>query len=90
MSLVDFTFSPFFSEYYLIESQIWLQIRGIVMILVMKIISLADDIEHLNSMPSLIQYFGYTLSGANVLFGPWIPFNDYLNLYKNPHKKVII
>ncbi|KAJ3623235.1 hypothetical protein MTP99_019473 [Tenebrio molitor] len=77
-------------EYYLIESQIWLQIRGIVMILVMKIISLADDIEHLNSMPSLIQYFGYTLSGANVLFGPWIPFNDYLNLYKNPHKKNFI
>ncbi|RZC38910.1 protein-cysteine N-palmitoyltransferase porcupine [Asbolus verrucosus] len=78
-----------YREYYLIEPYIWLQIRGIVMVLVMKIISLADDIEKSNSMPNIVEYFGYTLCGANVMFGPWISFNDYLNLYKKPPKKVI-
>ncbi|EFA11115.1 protein-serine O-palmitoleoyltransferase porcupine [Tribolium castaneum] len=77
-------------EYYLIEAEVWLQIRGIVMVLVMKVLSLADDINKLDAMPGFIQYFGYTLCGANVMFGPWISFSDYLNFYKKPTKKNLI
>lgn len=59
------------------------------MILVMKLISLADDIEKCDNLPSVIEYFGYALCGANIMFGPWISFNDYLNLYQKPTKKAI-
>lgn len=82
------TYSLFRSEYFLIEPETWMQIRGIVMVLIMKVISLVDDIEKFGVMPNFVQYCGYTLSGANIMFGPWISFSDYLNFSEKPTRKV--
>ncbi|KAJ8980574.1 hypothetical protein NQ317_018701 [Molorchus minor] len=75
-------------EYFLLEEEIWMEIRGIIMIFVMKIISLAEDIDReITDFPTVFQYFGYTFSGCNIMFGPWISFQEYIFLYKHPSQK---
>lgn len=51
------------------------------MILVMKTISIAFDVDKLAiELPSVVEYFGYIYSVSNILFGPWIPFQEYLKV----------
>lgn len=70
-------------QYILLELDTWMEIRGIIMIFTMKLISLLDDIDNkLTSHPSFIQYFGYMCCGSNIMFGPWISFTEYLLLFK--------
>lgn len=77
-----------FSQYFLLDSDIWQKIRGPIMIFSMKFISLADDIENGSNLPSFLQYFGYLFCGANILFGPWISYEHYKSLYLDTPKKV--
>ncbi|XP_028966629.1 protein-serine O-palmitoleoyltransferase porcupine [Galendromus occidentalis] len=65
-------------EYKLFPSQ-WNRIRGSVMIMAMKLISLAMDIDdgRITRHPPLIPVFGYLFHTATVIFGPWISFYDY-------------
>lgn len=60
------------------------------MIFVMKILHLVDETLEKGKRPQFLQYFGYTLCGANILFGPWCTYQDYHNLHSDPKKKVII
>lgn len=77
-------------EYILLEGGTWLEVRGVIMVFTMKLISLAEDVDKkLISLPTPSQYFGYVLCSSNVLFGPWMPFQDYVALLKYPTKKNI-
>ncbi|CAH2007875.1 unnamed protein product [Acanthoscelides obtectus] len=74
-----------------LDQETWMEIRGIVMIFSMKMISLVDDIERESIiLPSFTNFFGYIFSSANILFGPWISFQDYMHLYRQPTKKNIL
>ncbi|XP_018566569.1 protein-serine O-palmitoleoyltransferase porcupine [Anoplophora glabripennis] len=75
-------------EYYLLEPSTWLEIRGIVMVFTMKLISLVDDMDKgVTSFPKFSRYFGYIFCGANIMFGPWISFQDYNVMYHHPTRK---
>lgn len=56
------------------------------MIIVMKIISLAFDIDATKSkdLPHPLQYAGYLLCPANVILGPWHSFNEYKSVFESP------
>ncbi|OQR75131.1 protein-cysteine N-palmitoyltransferase porcupine-like [Tropilaelaps mercedesae] len=57
----------------------WNRIRGTVMVMTMKMISLAVDLDsdHIAYLPSLPELFGYMFHCATLIFGPWISFYDY-------------
>ncbi|XP_022685961.1 protein-serine O-palmitoleoyltransferase porcupine-like isoform X1 [Varroa jacobsoni] len=65
-------------EYKLAPPQ-WNRIRGTVMVMTMKIISLALDLDSglVTRLPSLPQLFGFVFHCATIIFGPWISFYDY-------------
>lgn len=70
------------------KKEVFLRIRGVLMILVMKILHLMDETWEKGGYPSLLQYFGYSFCGANILFGPWITYQEYRGLHSDPKKKV--
>ncbi|KAG5872959.1 hypothetical protein JTB14_022158 [Gonioctena quinquepunctata] len=75
-------------QYLLLEKDTWMEIRGIVMIFSMKLISLADDIDKgVTVFPTFPRYFGYIFCGSNIMFGPWISFQEYIVMYHHPTKK---
>jgi hypothetical protein len=68
----------------------WEQVRGIQMIMVLKILSVSSDAStrQLKSPPPFVDYLGYIFCPANVAFGPWVPFSVYMRLFE-PRKLVI-
>lgn len=68
-------------ELHFIDPVIWNKIRGSQMVVAMKAISLAFDLDRgaVSSLPSPSQFFGYTLFVGNAVFGPWITFSSYMN-----------
>ncbi|XP_045464121.1 protein-serine O-palmitoleoyltransferase porcupine [Harmonia axyridis] len=84
---VAFIASLIISEHFLIEKEIFITIRGILMIFVMKILHLLDETRERANYPNILQYLGYTVCGANILFGPWMTYQDYKGLYYEPKKK---
>ncbi|KAG1689898.1 Protein-serine O-palmitoleoyltransferase porcupine [Nymphon striatum] len=70
----------FICEFFVLDAVNWHKLRGIQMVLVMRVISVSLD--HSNSLipsvPSLPEYLGYTLCVGTLMFGPWISFNDYV------------
>lgn len=68
------------------NKRLWHQLRGTVMIMVMKIISLAFDIDATKSkeFPGLLPYIGYLLCPSNVILGPWHSFNEYKVVFESP------
>lgn len=71
----------------------WHQIRGTLLIVTMKLISLAFDVDakriHTkslvsggSSLPGVLETLGYLLSPANCILGPWVSFNDYLAAFE--------
>ncbi|XP_033642309.1 protein-serine O-palmitoleoyltransferase porcupine-like [Asterias rubens] len=60
----------------------WNRIRGAQMILVMKIISLAFDLDQgvVSELPDFMAYLGYTFNIGTVIFGPWISYSSYISL----------
>eukprot|EP00096_Caligus_rogercresseyi_P004079 TRINITY_DN18215_c0_g1_i1.p1 TRINITY_DN18215_c0_g1~~TRINITY_DN18215_c0_g1_i1.p1 ORF type:complete len:530 (-),score=109.98 TRINITY_DN18215_c0_g1_i1:55-1644(-) len=38
----------------------------------------------LSAVPSFIQMAGYALNPGNSIFGPWVKYEDYLNLHRSP------
>ncbi|XP_050314274.1 protein-serine O-palmitoleoyltransferase porcupine isoform X2 [Anthonomus grandis grandis] len=89
-SVVQSCFILFFilCEYLLLDRKTWLEIRGIMMVFSMKLISLVTDLQP-EQFPSFIEYLGYMFNSGNVLFGPWISFEHYTMLLKYPPKKNI-
>lgn len=88
----SFVFSGF-REFLEADVKKWHQIRGGLLITTMKLISLAFDVEtnRVNgkftsnikySKPGFLETFGYLLSPANCVMGPWVSFNDYLAAFE--------
>ena len=97
-------------ELYLAFPHDWQSIRGVQMILSMKLISLGYDMDNFaqkeesekqeketepkenrsgsicnfNKVPTMFEYSGYALCPATCIFGPWIKYSDYLQIYDNP------
>uniref|UniRef100_A0AAQ5XSI8 Porcupine O-acyltransferase like n=1 Tax=Amphiprion ocellaris TaxID=80972 RepID=A0AAQ5XSI8_AMPOC len=68
-------------ELHLIDIVTWHKIRGSQMVVAMKAISLAFDLDRgaVGPLPSLAEFLGYTLFVGTVVFGPWISFSSYKN-----------
>lgn len=58
-------------------------IRGAQMLIAMKVISLAFDMDFgiLQTIPNGFEFLGYVLSVGNSVFGPWVSYKDYLLIY---------
>jgi len=51
------------------------------MVLVMKLISLAFDLDKgVISRPNILEYFGYSVSVSSVIFGPFMTYTDYCQI----------
>ncbi|XP_028266538.1 protein-serine O-palmitoleoyltransferase porcupine-like [Parambassis ranga] len=68
-------------ELHLIDMVTWHKMRGSQMVVAMKAISLAFDLDRgaVGSFPSPVEYLGYVLFVGTVVFGPWISFSSYKN-----------
>lgn len=61
----------------------WNRVRGSVMVVAMKLISIGFDHEH--DSKDVFGFYGYLLNPASVIFGPFISYEDYLQLlHGNP------
>ncbi|XP_046682940.1 protein-serine O-palmitoleoyltransferase porcupine isoform X2 [Homalodisca vitripennis] len=71
---------------FLLEPESWQKIRGPEMLAVMKVISIAFDLDSgvIKRLPNLWEYSGYVLCVGTSVFGAWCSFQDYLNIYINP------
>lgn len=77
-------------QYFLLKSETWMEIRGVIMVFSMKLISIAEDVERgVIKYPSYLKYYAYICCGANVMFGPWISFQEYEAMFHQPTKKNI-
>ena len=51
------------------------------MVLVMKLISLAFDLDKgVTSRPNILEYFGFSVSVSSVIFGPFMTYSDYCQI----------
>ncbi|KAM9351359.1 protein-serine O-palmitoleoyltransferase porcupine-like [Symphorus nematophorus] len=68
-------------ELHLIDMVTWHKIRGSQMVVAMKAISLAFDLDRgaVGTLPSPAEFLGYVLFVGTVVFGPWISFSTYKN-----------
>ncbi|XP_029013296.1 protein-serine O-palmitoleoyltransferase porcupine-like [Betta splendens] len=68
-------------ELHLIDAVTWHKIRGSQMVVAMKAISLAFDLDRgaVSSLPSPLHFLSYVLFVGTVVFGPWISFSSYKN-----------
>ncbi|KAM4562979.1 protein-serine O-palmitoleoyltransferase porcupine-like isoform 2-T2 [Odontesthes bonariensis] len=68
-------------ELHLIDVVTWHRIRGSQMVVAMKVISLAFDLDRraVANLPSPAEFLGYVLFVGTVVFGPWISFSTYKN-----------
>ncbi|XP_069966249.1 protein-serine O-palmitoleoyltransferase porcupine [Bactrocera oleae] len=73
----------------------WQMIKGSIMVVNMKIISIAFEMEQtvLKSqrgiiVPNVFSFFGYIFTPANLIVGPWVPYSSYLySIRLNPTQK---
>ncbi|XP_043511442.1 protein-serine O-palmitoleoyltransferase porcupine [Frieseomelitta varia] len=61
-------------------SIIWHKVRGVVMTVAMKTISVGIDKSDINDLPNIYAYMGYMFCSVTCLFGPWISFKDYISI----------
>ncbi|KAK7884377.1 hypothetical protein WMY93_027500 [Mugilogobius chulae] len=68
-------------ELHFVEPATWSKIRGSQMVVAMKVISLAFDLDRgaVSSLPSPPQFLGYTLFVGSAVFGPWTSFSHYMS-----------
>ncbi|XP_047453687.1 protein-serine O-palmitoleoyltransferase porcupine-like [Mugil cephalus] len=68
-------------ELLLIDMVTWHKIRGSQMVVAMKAISLAFDMDRraVDRLPSPAEFLGYVLFVGTAVFGPWISFSSYKN-----------
>uniref|UniRef100_A0A672JI06 Porcupine O-acyltransferase n=1 Tax=Salarias fasciatus TaxID=181472 RepID=A0A672JI06_SALFA len=66
-------------ELHMMDTTNWHKMRGSQMVVAMKAISLAFDLDRgvVPSVPSPIEFMGYIYFVGTVIFGPWISFNSY-------------
>ncbi|XP_038146314.1 protein-serine O-palmitoleoyltransferase porcupine-like [Cyprinodon tularosa] len=68
-------------ELHFIDMGTWNKIRGSQMVVAMKVISLAFDLDRgtVNQLPSPAEFLGYVFFVGSVVFGPWISLSGYRN-----------
>ena len=44
----------------------------------------------LSQMPTFFEYFGYALCPGTTVFGPWVAFKEYMNIYDSPRWVIFI
>ncbi|XP_062397340.1 porcupine O-acyltransferase like [Sardina pilchardus] len=66
-------------ELHLVDATTWIKIRGSQMVIAMKAISLAFDLDRgvISTFPSPVEFMGYIMFVGTVVFGPWISFTSY-------------
>uniref|UniRef100_A0A8D3AP63 Porcupine O-acyltransferase n=1 Tax=Scophthalmus maximus TaxID=52904 RepID=A0A8D3AP63_SCOMX len=66
-------------ELHMMDTTNWHKMRGSQMVVAMKAISLAFDLDRgvVTSVPSPVEFMGYIYFVGTVIFGPWISFNSY-------------
>ncbi|XP_007231920.3 porcupine O-acyltransferase like isoform X1 [Astyanax mexicanus] len=66
-------------ELHMIDAETWHKMRGSQMVVAMKAISLAFDLDRgaVSSFPSVLEFMGYICHVGTVIFGPWISFSHY-------------
>lgn len=66
-------------ELHLIDTITWHKLRGSQMVVAMKAISLAFDLDRgvVPTLPSLGEFMGYVLFVGTIIFGPWISYSSY-------------
>lgn len=89
---IHFIYVFHFSEILETDAKLWHQIRGTLMIILMKLSSLGFDLDAgkilrnnqstIPSTPNLIQVMGYVMCPANCVLGPWCSYTDYIAIYK--------
>ena len=69
-----------------------LNIPGAQMVLSMKVISLAFDMDHgsVTDLPRLWEFCGYVFHVGSVIFGPWVNYQEYSNLLHQRERKMVI
>ncbi|KAK3701727.1 hypothetical protein QZH41_018889 [Actinostola sp. cb2023] len=67
-------------ELFIATPESWHKVRGTQMILAMKIISIAFDIDQglISKIPNPLEYCGYALSASSIIFGPFMSYDNYL------------
>ena len=67
-----------FAEFYFQDSQSWNRMRGLILLLSMKVISYSFDIQHNGSNHLCIfEYLAYVFHPGTLMYGPWISLRDY-------------
>ncbi|XP_076859760.1 porcupine O-acyltransferase like [Brachyhypopomus gauderio] len=66
-------------ELHMIDAETWHKMRGSQMVVAMKAISLAFDLDRgvVSSFPTMPEFLGYICFVGTVIFGPWISFSSY-------------
>ncbi|XP_077369487.1 protein-serine O-palmitoleoyltransferase porcupine-like [Festucalex cinctus] len=66
-------------EVHMMDTTNWHKMRGSQMVVAMKAISLAFDLDRgvVSGVPSPIEFMGYIYYVGTVIFGPWISFSSY-------------
>lgn len=66
-------------ELIFVETTTWNNVRGPLMILIMKQISLAFDVDQglVPNLPNVLQYSGYAFCAGSVIFGPFTTYQEY-------------
>ncbi|XP_075898601.1 protein-serine O-palmitoleoyltransferase porcupine-like isoform X2 [Nelusetta ayraudi] len=66
-------------ELHMMDTTNWHKMRGSQMVVAMKAISLAFDLDRgvVAGVPSPVEFMGYIYFVGTVIFGPWISFNSY-------------
>ncbi|XP_028848321.1 protein-serine O-palmitoleoyltransferase porcupine-like isoform X1 [Denticeps clupeoides] len=67
-------------ELHMMDTNTWHKMRGSQMVVAMKAISLAFDLDRglVASVPSPVEFMGYIYFVGTVIFGPWISFGSYM------------
>ncbi|XP_072537945.1 porcupine O-acyltransferase like [Salminus brasiliensis] len=68
-------------ELHIIDAETWHKMRGSQMVVAMKAISLAFDLDRgtVSSFPTMLEFLGYICFAGTVIFGPWISFSSYID-----------
>lgn len=73
-------------ELFFVNEREWHKIRGAQMILAMKVISVSfdSDIGTIQNVPSPVDFAGYIFNVGTCVFGPWVPYRDYISIFNKP------
>ncbi|CAG9535242.1 unnamed protein product [Cercopithifilaria johnstoni] len=90
--LLAYSISMLLVWQYFFTAKEFMSMRGILMIIVMKITSLSfDSSNEFNGSITLLQLLSYMFDSSTILFGPWITYKQYQDsLYLKKFKVEII